>query len=386
MKGIRYISANDHSGYGTAARRLLHGLRNSAIPFIWTPLAAGGWGLGYEEFRGKSSGDPILDAHLGRDLPYDTVFLHFVPEYALFWREKEPDKRLILHTAWETDRIPRHWRFLLELADIVVVPSTWNRDVFLDSGLRVPVETLPHIALPPSVAHGPLPIAIPDDDFVFLAVDTWTERKGLREMIQCYLDTFTADDRVNLVIKTDRRSGIAAWPLFSSTLRETRSLMRRHRKPARVSLITRSITNHEMLRLHDRADCYISLSHGEGWGIGAFDAATRGKPVISTGFGGVMDYLSPEKAFLVRSRPVPVRNDLGKPSFTHDQLWAEPDTVHAGELMRHVLDHRQEASSRGLLLQADILQRFNEKSIVGRFLDIIDPQKSFPRNWEGTSA
>ncbi len=371
--GIRFISACDHSGYGTASRRLLHGLKNAGVPFTWTPMVVGdGLGLGYEPLRGQTTGDAELDLFVGRDIPYDTVFLHLMPEYVPFFRETEPDKRFILHTAWETDRIPHHWRFLLELADRVAVPSTWNRDVFLEAGLRVPVDVLPHAAVTPAPVQGPPPAEIREGDYVFLAVDTWTARKRLRETIQCYLDTFTADDAVTLVVKTDGRNHMSPWPMFTSTALETRLLSRRYPNPARVVLVTGRLSDDGMARLHARADCYLSLSHGEGWGLGAFDAATRGKPVVATGFGGPLDYLPPDDAYLVRSRLVPVRNDRGKPSFTDDQQWAEPDTAHAGQLMRHVFTCREEASERGLRLQARILQEFSEQAVVERFLRLIE--------------
>ena len=379
--GIRFIGACDNSGYGTASRRLLHGLKNAGVPFTWTPMVAGdGLGLGYEPLRGRTTGDAELDPFVGRDIPYDTVFLHLMPEYVPFFREAEPDKRFILHTAWETDRIPHHWRFLLELADRVAVPSTWNRDVFLEAGLRVPVDVLPHAAVTAAPVQGPPPAAIREGDYVFLAVDTWTARKRLRETIQCYLDTFTADDAVTLVVKTDGRNHISPWPMFTSTALETRLLLRRYRNPARVVLVTGRLSDDDMARLHARADCYLSLSHGEGWGLGAFDAATRGKPVVATGFGGPLDYLPPDDAYLVRSRLVPVRNDLGKPSFTDDQQWAEPDTAHAGQLMRHVFTRRDEASERGLRLQTRILEEFSEQAVVERFIRLIEAS---PRNDTG---
>jgi glycosyltransferase involved in cell wall biosynthesis len=379
--GIRFIGACDNSGYGTASRRLLHGLKNAGVPFSWTPMVAGdGLGLGYEPLRGRTTGDAELDPFVGRDIPYDTVFLHLMPEYVPFFREAEPDKRFILHTAWETDRIPHHWRFLLELADRVAVPSTWNRDVFLEAGLRVPVDVLPHAAVTAAPVQGPPPAAIREGDYVFLAVDTWTARKRLRETIQCYLDTFTADDAVTLVVKTDGRNHMSPWPMFTSTALETRLLLRRYRNPARVVLVTGRLSDDDMARLHTRADCYLSLSHGEGWGLGAFDAATRGKPVVATGFGGPLDYLPPDDAYLVRSRLVPVRNDLGKPSFTDDQQWAEPDSAHAGQLIRHVFTRRDEASERGLRLQTRILEEFSEQAVVERFMRLIEAS---PRNDTG---
>ena len=373
--GIRYISAHDHSGYGTAGRRLLLGLKNASIPFTWTPMVGGrGWDLWYEPMRGQSAGDPELDPFCYRDIPYDTVVLHLVPEYMLRWRQLEPDKRFILHTVWETDRIPHHWRFFLELADLVIVPSVWNKHVFERAGLRVPVAVLPHVAIPPDPPPGTPPVAIRNGDFVFLAVDSWTARKNLGNLIRCYLDTFTAHDPVTLVIKTSERDFTRArgWRNAPSTAAEVRRMLRSRRHPARILLITKDLAWPDIFRLCARADCYISLSHGEGWGLGAFDAATYGKPVIATGFGGSLDYLLPDAAFLVRCRMVPVNDDAGKPSFTSDQRWAEPDLVHAGELMRQVVANRDDAVACGRRLQSSILERYNERAVVERFMRIVN--------------
>ena len=45
-----------------------------------------------------------------------------------------PGKRNVGVTVWETDRIPAHWRTLLDGADRIIVPCTQNRDVFAVPG------------------------------------------------------------------------------------------------------------------------------------------------------------------------------------------------------------------------------------------------------------
>lgn len=372
--GIRYIGAYDHSGYGTAARRLLLGLQGAGVPVTWTPMVGGGGlGLWYAPLPGPGVSDPDLGVFGYRDIPYDTVILHLAPEYTLYWRQVDPDKRLVLHTVWETDRLPPHWRFFLELADLVIVPSTWNQQVFERAGLRVPVAVLPHIALPSPAPTGPPPIKIRGDDFVFLAVEAWTARKNLECLIRCYLDTFTADDPVCLVLKTGARDFTqrTLWRQSRSTAACIRRLRREYRHAARVQLVSGVWGEDDLRRLYARADCYVSLSHGEGWGLGAFDAAAHGKPVITTAFGGPLDYLSPADAFLVRCRMVPVRDEAGKPSFLPGQRWAQPDPVHARELMRFVFAHRDEAASRGQRLQRAIAGRFNAPTLVKQFMDIL---------------
>ena len=372
--GIRYISAHDHGGYGTAGRRLLIGMKNAGAPFTWTPMTGSrGWQLWYAPLQAPSTGDAELDPFYHRDIPCDTVVLHLVPEYTLRWRQLEPDRRFILHTVWETDRLPPHWRFFLELADLVVVPSAWNKKVFEEARLRVPVEVLPHIAHPPATVSGPAPVNIRDGDFVFLAVDSWTARKNLPTLIRCYLDAFTEKDPVTLVVKTGRQD--FTQPLRGlrrrTTASEVHRILRDYRRPARISLVVDTLSDRDLHRLHARANCFVSLSHAEGWGLGPFDAGAAGKPVIATGYGGALDYLAPDNAFLVHARTVPVDDDTGKPSFLPCQRWAEPDPLHASELMRFVFEQRDEAAARGLRLQQSILDRYSERRVTEQFLRIV---------------
>lgn len=377
MTGVHYVGTCDRTGYGTAARRMLRGLKNAGVPFSWTPMVPGrSWGLGYEP-AGKGSRDGDFDAFRRAAAPCDTLLLHLVPEYALRWKRLEPDKRLVLYTTWETDLLPRHWRFFLELADLVLVPSTWNKEVFDRAGLRVPVEVLPHIAVEARTPEGPPPVRIERDDFVFLAIDSWITRKRLRSLIACFLDTFSAKDPVTLVVKTDARSyeRSSAMPWSASTAAEVRALCRRHRDPARISLLTKALPEDDILRLYDRADCFISLSSAEGWGMGPFDAAAFGTPVIATGFGGALDYLTADNAYLVRCRMVPVENERGRPSFMPEQMWAEPDFFHAAQLMRHVFANREEAAGRGKRLQAAVRERFGESVVTERLIRLIGGQR-----------
>ena len=101
--------------------------------------------------------------------------------------------------------------------------------------------------------------------------------------------------------------------------------------------------------LHERGNCFVSLCRSEGWGLGAFDAAASGNPVVTTGFGGHLDYLAGTD-YLVRFDLVPVDDPAGYPSYAPDQHWAEPDLDHGAELLRHVMAHRDEAAARAAIV------------------------------------
>ncbi len=145
-----------------------------------------------------------------------------------------------------------------------------------------------------------------------------------------------------LIVKTSRRDfrrpapsgggrvepGTTAWSLAE--------LLRGHPDPPEIRLITRRLSDGEIGRLHDDGDCFVSLCRSEGWGLGAFDAAAHGTPVVTTAFGGHLDYLA-GSPHLVDFDLVAVEDPSGLPSYAPDQRWAEPDLDHGAAVLREVL-------------------------------------------------
>ncbi|MBF0547903.1 MAG: glycosyltransferase family 4 protein [Candidatus Riflebacteria bacterium] len=372
MIGIKYVSFNETSGYGEAARRYMVGLCNAALPFTWAPMVVGQkWGLGYQPYEGREIESP-LSPFCNKPLAYDVVLVHTVPEYFPFWREREPGKRLIGVTVWETDRLPAHWAPLLNSMDQLIVPCEWNRTVFRQHGVTVPIDVVPHIA-----SNATLPVSdrkqcrgAEPEDFCFYTINSWTGRKAIWDTIKAYLAVFTKDDPVTLVIKTTpeddtRRAWFGRRP---STRRALDRILAMYSKPARVTLVTDTLSDEEMLGLHAAGDCYVSLTRSEGWGLGAFDAAAFGRPVIITGYGGQLDFLPPNFAFLVDYQLIAVKERSGKDSYTSDQRWAKPDLAQASRFMWKVFVDRDAARAKGLALQQYVRVRFHETVVTTALL------------------
>jgi len=403
LNGIKYISFYGANGYFIAAKRYMIGFKNFGIPFTWTPLVRGTDGkLG--PFTGANIGDKELDPFCNKPIKYDTVIIHMPPEHYPYWIDNEKDKRIIGYTVWETDKLPAHWPKLLNLVDRVLVPCQWNKEVFIKSGVCKPIDAIPHIFdgyRRPSDGHR-LPRVINPSDFVFYTIETWTARKAVWNTIQYYLDTFTGNDPVLLVVKTtkyayedsqlqrfkkmkDFKKNLNIIKNAATLLNLTRckkdsvsvlcSIQRKYVFPARIMLIDETITDNEVMELHYRGDCYISLCRSEGWGLGPFTAAGMGKPVIITGFGGHLDFLPGELTYLVGYDLVPVRDDWDQGRFTEDQRWAEPMKSQACRLMRHVFENQKEAKARGEALSKHVNDCFGEDKVMRRFITALAETK-----------
>ena len=203
--------------------------------------------------------------------------------------------------------------------------------------------------------------------FIFYTIATWTARKSVWNTVWAYLSEFRHDEPVLLIVKTSPMDDTAGWD-DGTTLSSVQDLVSEVPDSASVELVTREMSDAEIRGLERRGDCFVSLCRSEGWGLPSFDAATRGTPVVMTGFGGQLEYLDNASAFLVDYDLTAVDDPAGGESYTPDQSWAEPDVEHASALLRQVYDDPLAARARGALAGRRIVERYSPERVASSFL------------------
>lgn len=376
---IKVVGYDDATGYGVAARANVAALREAGADVLWCPLAPA-----------VRRGDPFdrLAAEPAH-ADYAAVILHVVPEYypALMARERQADPQRPVwgYTVWETDRLPAHWPAILNRLNGLFVPSEWNRQVCRAAGVTVPIEVFPHVC---SFGEpGPGGLAPPagleglEGRFVFYTISMWTERKAPWYALRAFLSAFSAADPVAFVLKTeglDRTRTVRRW---------RSGFRRRHPSVAEavgrelaafpdappVRLLDQPLDDAGMLALHRACHGYLALSRAEGWGLGAYEAAWAGNPVIATAFGGHLCYLPADWPGLVSCRLVPVRAARHETSYTQDQTWAEPDLEQAARLARELAFAPERAQQLGRRLQGHVARHFSSLSIARACLEALRP-------------
>lgn len=304
----------DASGFGSAARSYLQAFTD------------GGASVSVAITRGHSQ--PAA-GYAPLDWKSDVHIAHGIPtEFESLTRQ---NLTLVFMTAWETDRLHPAWAPVLNRAQEVWVPSTFNQQIFSRS-IRAPVITVPHPytgpELPEITNHDVLRrTGINRDDYVFYSIMVWQERKGPADTIEAYLRAFPEDGEHILVIKANP----GAKDPGSATLARLREATK---SKARVSIVCETWPDNLILNLHARGDCYVSLHRGEGFGLPAFDAACMGKQVIATNWSGTEDFLNHRSHLLV---PFSMgRVDQQYKYYTKDMLWAKPDVATASDYMAHL--------------------------------------------------
>lgn len=240
---------------------------------------------------------------------------------------------------WEVGDLPAAWHDAFRWVDEVWVATEHIRDLIAPN-CPVPVTkiTLP-VGAPPVSSVTRADIGYPEDAFVFLYVYDYhsTEaRKNPTGLIKAFKAAFPPGSGAHLVLKC-----INADRMFAH---HDRVLLEAADHPD-ISFIDRYLSVGEKNALMALADCYVSPHRSEGFGLTPAEAMLLGKPVIATGYGGVLEFLTSENAYLVDYELRRV-GEHAEP-YPADAEWADPDLGQLARLMRHVFEHPDEAAERG---------------------------------------
>ena len=206
----------------------------------------------------------------------------------------------------ETTKVSAEWVQKSFLMDKILVISHHSRNAFLEPIYEFLDENNQKVNVscqtPIDVVHYPVrnytaascEIDLPCD-FNYLAVAQWGPRKNLENTIRWWIEEFK-DEEVGLIVKTSLMKNSLVDRLH--TTRKLQALLSEYKdRKCKVHLLHGYMTPEEMTALyqHKKVKCFISLAHGEGFGLPIFEAAYNGLPVITPDWSGQKDYLHAER-------------------------------------------------------------------------------------------
>ena len=367
IKGIKYLCPIlDHSGYGECSRQYVLALHKLGVPITVEPIS-------FEATRPTLQHEELLYSLINKPIDYNIKIMHLTPEH--YPKYKEEGVVNIGYAVWETSKLFKDWPgYINDNVTAQIVASQWNVEVFKDSNVNVPVYCVPHginISDFENVKTFDIE-GLDEDDFVFYNISQFTERKHPSALLKAYWATFRNNEKVALVFKTYRSDySDAEKNAVRLTIKRLKEVFPSNRHP-KVLLIGDLLSREEILGLHKRGDCYLSLDRGEGYGMVPLEAGACGNPIIVTGMGGVLEYAKPDNSYLVNYTWTPVFGMTWIPWYAGgDQWWAEPDLKHASELMMHVYKNRDEARERGKRLQQFIRENLSWEAVGTKYLEVL---------------
>jgi len=373
--GIKYLGAiSDGSGYSEFARGFVASVYKSGLANICVEPVS------YESPRADyGEAGEICSRLMKAKIDYNVKIINILPENMRSKREK--GKKNISFTMFETTRIPDVWvESLNDYSDAVFVPCSWNKKVFRDSGVKVPIKVVPPGIDPgyyKDIKHiDPIALDLPKDAFCFYSIFQWTERKNPAGLLRAFWAAFDGVDDVYLVLKTyGTNVSLEQQRVLKETIAQLKANMRL-KKPPKIIFVGGFLSKAEMTGIHKRCDCFVLPHRAEGFGLPHLEAMAMGNPVISTGYSGNMDFMTPENSYLLDYQLTPVTNMPWIPYYEGTMLWAEPNLSQLIDYMKYVYEYRKEAQTVGELGRAHVMKKFNweisAKKLVQACQEIVD--------------
>ena len=287
----------------------------------------------------------------------------------------------------ETTKIAHEWIVKCNEMDKIITISSFSKSIFDNTEYeaqntqtderfilktKTPVEFINY----PFKSFNSLPdleINLPTA-FNFLTVAQFGPRKNLHNTIKWFVEEFRNDD-VGLVVK----SNIAKNCLLDRNKLNNdlaNFLNQLGPRQCKIYLLHGDMTDEEMHSLYQNSqiNAFISLPHGEGFGLPLFEAAYSGLPVVATGWSGQLDFLvdtnGQDQFYNVAFDLQPVQKEVVWDGvIVANSMWAYPREASAKEQMR--LCYQEENKQRDINRAMALADRFSADKQYNKFVNLI---------------
>ena len=267
---------------------------------------------------------------------------------------------MLHHYAWEESGFPAAWvdDFNQYLQGMTCLSSHVQK-IMVDNGVNIPMAVSGC-----GVDHWERVLADPTyrihaKSFRFLHVSSCFPRKGVDVLLAAYGKAFSNTDDVTLIIKTfaNPHNQVKEWLALAKQANP---------QFPDVQIIEGDLTDAQLKALYEQCQALVAPSYAEGFGLPLAEAMLSNLSVITTGWGGQLDFCNTQTAHLID-----FNFELADTHFQlFDSVWAKPKVDHLALLMSQVYQEPLEARlERAAAARKLLLEQFTWRAVAQRLVD-----------------
>lgn len=273
--------------------------------------------------------------------------INLIITHPMHWRLNAFAKRNWAYCVWEGDKVPDCFipEMLNEEIEYIFVPSSHTataientaRDLDESDKILDKVKLIPH-GVDLTLFY---PKEKPTETTTFLLNKGWRnleDRGGTQYAIRAYLEEFTDKDNVQMIVKVNPAYGIPDLNAMVAAL-----------SPRIVGMpkLFMDVNGYEykgLVELYNKANVFVATTRAEAYGIPMIEACATGLAVLTTGYGGQVDFIKDkENGLLIDYDLTEVKHEIAYEGCS----WATPRIEDIRKKIRYMHEHPEEVKRLG---------------------------------------
>jgi len=296
-------------------------------------------------------------------------------------------KKILFTMIENSNGIHKDYREKLNLFDEIWVPTNYNKNIFEDNKVYPPIHVMPLGVDADRYKPGleKMRMGLPKDNFVFLSVFRWSYRKRPDILIRAFLEEFSSDEPVSLLIVSraveyDQATGEQKIIEEYSSIRSF--VEKKDQELPHIALYTKPIPEKNMPRVYNTGDAFCLISEGEGFGLPFIEAGICGLPIIASNCSGQTDYLNKDNSYLVEPERYVSADINGKLSrmaklchFYENQSFpefGEASINQTKEHMRYIYENYDSAKQKAKQFGKEIKAKYTWNNMVDKIYNRLE--------------
>ena len=271
----------------------------------------------------------------------------------------------IAFNVWESTRQPDVFFDKLKEFDELWVPSEWQKECSIEQGYDpskvkvVPEGVDIHTFFPEKVD---LLDEYKDGRFKFLLFGRWDYRKSTKEIIEIFLQTFSENEPVDLVVSIDN-----PWGRDLDGYETTEERLENYGLIDNRIKIVHFPSREEYIKFLKTGHVFVSCARSEGWNLPLIEAMACGTPSIYSDCSAQLEFAK-GKGIPVKIKKLKSANENTYARFKMSELpgnYYEPDFSDLSIKMRYAYENYEVVKKTAILESEDLRKNFSWE-IIGQ--------------------
>ena len=316
---------------------------------------------------------PIYNSHLN-NFDHNINLVLAETDHYMFYDHYSGPK--IAYNVWETTEQPSNFFNKLLEYDQIWVPSKWQAKCTVEQGADpnkvkvVPEGVDVNLFYPDQVTHKDYD----DGRFKFVVFGRWDYRKSTKEIIQTFLNTFSKNEPVDLIVSIDN-------PYSGDGIETTEERLKANGFDDNRIKVKHFPSREDYIKYLKKGHIFLSCARSEGWNLPLMEAMACGTPSIYSADSGQMEFAE-GKGLPVKIKSYELANSSERMQFANNApgYFPEPDFDDLSKVMRDAYVNYDKHKIKALKDSKIIHKEFNWDRIaeIGRdtLIDFLNNYKT----------